>query len=296
MERTEPGHSWGAVARAVLWAFVTTTVFVLGARVIIFGMPESITALVSPSSHTGTAAAAVPSPFTYSFQTTGALEEAGSMEESTSPYWWLDSGGRLILRDGVGKTLHGALPALDEWRLKYRISSRGDTGDGFHPQNLFRLVSRSEWENVRSEAKFRITAGDSSDSANRNESNGLLLMSRYKDGDNLYYAGIRVDGNAVIKKKQDDSYSTLAEKKVFPGAYEKNTNLLPFNEWVSLRSETVSNNGIVTIRLYMKREGEIAWKLLLAATDDEPIQGRGFLGIRTDFMDVEFDDFRAEEI
>lgn len=236
-----------------------------------------------------------PPLFTYSFHVDGVLDEAESYERSASEYWWLDSGGRLIIEDGVGKTLHGALTVTDGWRRRYAESSPVDTSDGRYPQNLFRLVTQREWEDVAISARFKVTKDNESSSANRNESNGLLLMSRYQDGDNLYYAGLRVDGHAVIKKKQDGAYTTLAERSVIEGRYN-GTNLLP-RGWIHLRSEIRTIGNSVEIALYMSEDGNTGWIEVLTAKDtDRPILASGHVGIRTDFMDVEFDDFRAESI
>jgi len=38
------------------------------------------------------------------------IPEAGSEGESTSPYWWVISGGYFIIQGGVGETHHGTLP------------------------------------------------------------------------------------------------------------------------------------------------------------------------------------------
>lgn len=233
-------------------------------------------------------------PFTYSFHVDGTLEESSDFSTSGSDYWWLDSGGRLLIEDGVGKTIQGTLPRDDTWRERYAESSSEDTDTGRHPQNLFRLLTQREWENVAVSVRFRITNDNDSKSDNRNESNGLLLMSRYRDGDNLYYAGVRVDGHAVIKKKEGGVYTTLAESPIYPGAYD-GTNLLPQDEWIALKSEVVTRGDQVEIIL-SRKNGE-TWQPILQAIDtDSPVLGNGHAGIRTDFMDVEFDDFRAETI
>lgn len=234
-------------------------------------------------------------PFTYSFHVDGVLEESSGFRTSRSEYWWLDSGGRLTIEDGVGKTIRGELPANDRWRKLYAGSSPEDTEGGRYPQNLFRLVTQREWDDVAVSARFRVVKDTGTRSPNRNESNGLLLMSRYQDGDNLYYAGIRVDGHAVIKKKMNGTYTTLAELPIYPGPYE-GANLIPQDEWIALKSDTVTRDGATEITLYMKDSTDM-WQPVLNATDaDSPIRGKGHVGIRTDFMDVEFDDFRAERI
>lgn len=246
-----------------------------------------------------TAAAAVSSPFEYRFKVRGTLYEAGSMEESTSPYWWLNSGGKLIITGSSGMTVQGALPSKDRWHSLYQRANPLDSDLGTHPQNLFRLVSRSTWDDVRLTAYFRVERDNVSDSPNRNASNGLLLMSRYaKDGQSLYYAGVRVDGTAVIKKKKRGAYTTLAQETVFDGAYggSGSANLIPHGEWIGLRSETETlADGSVRIRLLMKREGG-TWREILSARDASPVTGPAYVGIRTDFMDVSFRDYAAESL
>ncbi len=240
----------------------------------------------------------------FTFNVPGILEES-EFDTSSSPYWWLDSGGRLVIAGGIGKTIQGALSEGDPWRRRYATSNSADTDNGYHPQNLIRLVSRITWKNPRVEAAFRIIRDNLSTSVNRNASNGLLLMTRYRDADTLYYAGIRVDGYAIIKKKYLNVYYTMAEKKVFPGAYDRNMspNLLPKGEWLHLAAETMTaENGTVLVGLFMKRKEEQTWTALLSTADDgsfgetPPIPGPARFGIRTDFMDVEFDNVHVSEI
>jgi hypothetical protein len=262
--------------------------------------------LLPPTIPIGTAAAVISSPYIYSFNVGGVLNEADSMEHSSSPYWWLNSGGLLTIHGGVGETVQGSLSTLDRWRLMYAKNNPVDTDNGYHPQNLFRLVSRSTWNNVSAEARYMIVHDNFSASPNHNASNGLLLMTRYKSGQTLYYAGIRVDGMAVIKKKYEGTYYTMAEEKVFPGTYQgsrEDINLIPHNVWISLRSLTTTGlDGSVTVNLYMQEENQDDWTLLLSAKDTgqygntPPIIGAGYVGIRTDFMDVKFDSMRMEEI
>ncbi len=250
-------------------------------------------------------AAAITSPFTYSFYVPGTLEEVGSMDQSSSPYWWLNSGAYLYLVDGVGKTAQGNLNMLNKWRLVYAASNPVDTDNGYHPQNIFRLVTRSQWQNFKQEAYFRIKADNLSASPNRNASNGVLLFNRYVDGNNLYYTGIRVDGYAIIKKKKNGAYYTIAYKKVFPGIYNHDIspNLLPKNTWIGFQSFVQTNaDGSVTIRLAMDNGKTGVWTPLVEAHDDNKsfggsaITSTGYGGIRTDFMDVEFDDYKVAHL
>lgn len=296
--RDARGLPWHAILRAFFIALASIALFSLAAR-----------GLYSDEQPLDRGAELPPAPqatssFIYTFDSPGILHETNSPDSSSSPYWWLDSGGKLLVHDGVGSTLQGSLTESDAWFSRYQASSSRDTDNGAHPQNLFRLVTKSRWNNVSLAVSFRILKDNFSTSPNRNESNGLLLMSRYQDrGDTIYYAGLRVDGHAVIKKKYQGTYYTMAETSVFRGIYDrdKNTNLLPHNEWITLRMTTETTGDIVRITLSIK-EGE-NWTELLSAEDDgvkfsdtPTIVGESPVGIRTDFMDVEFDDIEIHEL
>jgi hypothetical protein len=229
------------------------------------------------------------------------------MEESSSPYWWLNSGGSLSINQFTGGTLSGNSLVSSLWHVLYEQSNALDTDQGLHPQNIFRLLTRSEWGDSRQQAQFLILQDNFSSSPNRNASNGLLLMSRYQgDGETLYYAGVRVDGDAVIKKKYKGSYYTLAQKKVFEGSYEApqdKKNLIPHRLWLGLRSETKEqSDGSVTISLYLRRPNTASWEKVLEAADrgqyedTPPIVEAGYAGIRTDFMDARFENYRIENL
>lgn len=231
------------------------------------------------------------------------LEEAPSARESSSPYWFLDSGARFSIENGIGGTVQGALAADDPWRDLYAQDNPSDTDGGRHPQNIFRLITKKSWTNVRMQVEFKILRDNLSGSPNRNESNGILIMERYQDQNTLYYGGLRVDGTAVIKKKYRGEYYTLAQEPVFPGSYDPTDrpDLLPHGFWISLRFEAVTNaDGSVSLRLY-RGIGD-SWSLIASAIDDgqyggtPPITTSGFAGIRTDFMDVLFRDLRIQEL
>lgn len=244
--------------------------------------------------------------FSDSFTQNYRINEAPQLSQSESQSWWVSSGGVLVSEAGRGRTVQGALPAGDRVREEYAKSNPRDTDQGTHPQNIFRLVQMGTWQNYTQEVYFRITALNQSDSPNRNESNGLLLFNRYQTGDNLYYAGVRVDGDAVIKKKIHGTYYTLAQTKVFPGGkYDRDTNfnLLPLNAWIGIRTVVTQNpDNSVGLKLYMDKGWTSHWTLLLEATDHgtefggPAITGAGYAGIRTDFMDVEFNEYKIEEL
>jgi hypothetical protein len=210
--------------------------------------------------------------------------------------------GIAILETGAGSdddllaALSDLLPADDRWRQAYARSSAVDTDGGAHPQNLFRLINRQTFRNFTQETTFTIRRLNLSRSPNRNQSNGVLLFEHYRDGDNLYYAGVRVDGAAVVKKKLHGTYHTLGIAPIYPGAYDRNRNpnLLPVGRPVTIRTETQSNgDGSVEITLFVDgnptihvRDGNVGGPTIAEA---------GFAGIRTDFMDVDFASYSAEE-
>lgn len=143
-----------------------------------------------------------------------------------------------------------------------------------------------------------------SDSPERGGWSGILLFNRYVDGDNLYYAGIRTDGEAVIKKKKNGTYYTLASGQVYKGDadYNRDTNpnLIPGKQWIGLRSVITNDvGGRVHIKVYVDKQDNGVWTLVAQATDDgvsygdSAITQKGYAGLRSDYMDLEFDDYTA---
>ncbi len=243
--------------------------------------------------------------FSEDFSRDALLVETGSMNESVSANWWLNSGAYLSISKGLGETVQGELSKQDEWRIKYKDYNSSETDDGYHPQNIFRLVTRYQWKNFLQESYFKINRYILSQDKARSESNGLLLFNRYQDGDNLYYTGLRVDGTVVIKKKVKGIYYTMAQEPLYPGKYDRKSkpNLLPIEAWIGLQSEVRDNpNGTVSIKVYRDKDRSGDWQLILTAIDDgkkyggAAIKNEGYAGIRTDFMDVEFDDYKIEEL
>ena len=248
-------------------------------------------------------ASAVLLPFNYSFSQAGMLHEAANMNVSSSPYWWVNSGGFIRVGNGTGGTPIGELPAHTSWRKLYSISNPVDTDNGYRPQNIFRLVGRSQWQDVMQTMYFKVEKTNLSASPNRNASNGILLFTRYTDGNNLYYAGIRVDGNAVIKKKKSGSYTTLGQKKIIPGVWNsKNTpNLLPQKTWIGIRTITKNEGNAVRVTMFTDVGKTGTWTEVLSVLDDgtrggAALTAAGYGGVRTDFMDVSFDDYQLSEI
>jgi len=265
---------------------------------------------VSASSCTRTTARAADavSPRTWNrvfserFDTSMVVNETTESVNSVSPDWWLDSGANFNVANGVGSTIVGDAPE-GYYRMRYAQRNPVDTDGGAHPQNLFRLLTTQTWDGAtRQECYFRILDYHLSDSPQRYDPNGLLIFTRYKDADNLYYAGIRVDGHAIVKKKSAGVYYTLAERQVLPGHYDhaKEPILLPEHRWIGLRSEAVDNrDGSVTVSLYMDERANGVWKLLAQGIDagvgGKPFRGPTRTGVRTDFMDVQLDNFAVSQ-
>lgn len=230
---------------------------------------------------------------------TQILEETNTPLLSKDKCWWLNSGGIFYRKNSVSQTIISDLPGDSVWRTRYAISSNSDTDGGLHPQNLFRLVNKIEVKDSEQELIFEIKNYNTSLSKNRNASNGVFLMTKYLDGNNLYYAGVRVDGTAVIKKKINGQYVTLTEVKIEPGEYnqEYNPNLLPINKILAEKVTSQNNNdGSVNIDFYVDFNVGPSlipnWQKVISIKDDKsPINGAGRVGIRTDFMDVEFENY-----
>ena len=234
------------------------------------------------------------------------VNESGKMGESESSDWWVNSGGAFLIKNGIASTIQGDLPPSSYWRIKYNRINSEETDNGLHPQNIFRLVTRSKWGDFEQSAFFKIIKDNLSSDSHRDASNGILLFNRYQDGDNLYYVGIRVDGALIIKKKIKGVYYTMAQKSFINGEkYNRNNNpdLLPKNIWLGIKSEVKNNSdGSVSIKLFIDKDGSGTWNLELETQDDgknfggESITNDGYAGIRTDFMDVEFSDYKIIEL
>ncbi len=241
----------------------------------------------------------------YNFDGNDVIEEAPSEGESINSFWWLNSGARLIMSGGTAKTVTGELPPLSGWKAIYAQTDPDESDQGAHPQNIFRLITRTKAADTENTLVFKILNTNLSNSLSRNESNGILLFSRYQDGMNSYYAGIRVDGFAVIKKKLGGTYYTLGLARVFGeesyGRYTK-PNFIPKYSWLGLKAITKTEpQGGVVLQLFIDKRNGKGWEGVLEVRDygknyGPVINNAGSSGIRTDFMDVEFDSFELKKL
>ena len=192
------------------------------------------------------------------FDSPGTLNEANSMQESTSPYWWVSSGGLLIIEKGIGRTNSKTAPLSNRWFLAYQLNNSLDTDNGRYPQNLFRLVSKDLVGDSDISMSFRISKVNLTDTPNRDAWSGIFILSRYEDSDNLYYAGARQDGHVVIKKKINGQYYTLGEvpyyKSYLPYQKDTNPNFIPGATWQKMRLVTKTEGDDIKLTLYLTKD------------------------------------------
>jgi hypothetical protein len=241
----------------------------------------------------------------YSCNVEGDLYAATYSGRSTSPYWWVSSGGRMLIREGICETIQGRLPSDDPSRIDYARVNPLDTQNGYYPQNTFRAVTKSTWGNSEQAMRFRITAQNHTNTPNRDGYSGVFLFNRYKDKDNLYYAGVRDDGLAVIKKKIGEEYYTLTYTQVFGDFNDYNkstmTSFLPTWQWMGLKTRVTTNaDGSVKLQLFLDKNDSGVWRLVASYTDrgvgGTAFSASGHGGIRSDYMDVQFDDYYEKAI
>lgn len=238
------------------------------------------------------------------FGTDKILEEAASPEASKDTHWWLNSGGQLWMRDGMAMTVQGEAQPGIKWKRLYAESSPVDTDEGKFPQNLFRLIHLEICKDCRQQVYFSVKKNNLNVSPNRNQSNGVFLMSRFQDdGDTVYYLGLRVDGSAVIKKKVDGVYWTLASAVIYPNpGYDSvaNPNVLPKDTWTGMRATVRNIDGQkVSLVLEIDEDRSGNWEEALRVEDVMNDQSGvigvgGYQGLRSDFMDVAWDDYALE--
>lgn len=238
-------------------------------------------------------------PWSYTFSSPGTLNQTATVAQSGSPYWWVASGGQLKVSSGLGQSLQGNVTSSNSWYNTYKKSNPVVSDNGSHPQNIFSMFARTPELNIDQSVSVKINRDNLGTVSNRNPWNGIFLSSRWLDNNNYYIAGIRDDGHAIVKKKVNGTYYTLAEKQIFPGTYDavSNPNLLPKNVWLRIRSVVYTDStGNVRIQLYLDRTQSGLWELVLDTVDNgssgTKINSQGLLGLRSDFMDIVMDNYK----
>lgn len=255
-------------------------------------------ALLPSSVATASTAITVPLPWTYTFNSPGVLNQTTSGGTSGSAYWWVEGGGQLVLSNGVGGTLQGDTTSANPWYAVYAKSLAVTSDNGKHPQNTFETLLRTPILNTDQSVSVQVSKDNLANTVNRVPWNGIHLISRWQDNSNYYFAGIRDDGHAIIKKEVNGVYYTLAEKQIFPGTWSiSNPDLLPKNTWMNMRMTTnTDSSGAVHIDLYLDQTQSGTWTLLLDAVDTGTrgaiINTPGLEGIRSDYMDLSMDNYK----
>lgn len=238
------------------------------------------------------------------FNANVTVKETSSPDSNSNSNWWLRSGGLFIAKDGIGQSIQGGLPTRDPIRIEYAKENPVESDNGRHPQNIFRLISKQSWSDLDQQVTIEIAEDNLSRQENRYPWNGVALVSRYVDSDNMYFGVVRMDGRIAIKKKTQGSYYTLAEKPYFSGSYSKssNPNLLPQGKLFGLKTSTVTNSdGTVTIGLYVDDDNTGKWNLAVEAKDNggsfggAALKSAGRSGVYSDFMDIQLDNYKVTE-
>jgi hypothetical protein len=229
--------------------------------------------------------------FSYTFNSDGTLYEAGSPALSTSPYFWLKTGGKLVISNGLGRSIAGNLSATDPLHIQYAKTLATASDNGYHPQNVFFLLTKSSFANTSAQIYLNRVRDNLANSANQHPYNGESILARYTDANNYYYAGLRADGTVVIKKKVAGVYTTLATGPLFSGTYSSAMpNLIPLTTWIGLRFEVTDVSGGVALKLYTDVGKTGTWKLAASGIDaTTTLQTPGVVGIESDYADLRMD-------
>lgn len=228
--------------------------------------------------------------------TSRTLIETSSASASPDANLWLKSGGKLTIANGKALSIQGSLPSSDPLRLAYAKRAGTESDNGFHPQNIFQLNTKKSWTNSSAEVDVKITNLNLFNLDNVHPWNGVSLFSRFTDDNNYYYGSWRTDGYLIIKKKSAGKHYTLSQKKIYEGTYDavSNPNLLPFNQAVGLKFDTITNsNGSVTLKLYLDKSNNGNWLLITEYTDKgsiggAPLKSSGQSGILASYIDAEY--------
>jgi hypothetical protein len=237
--------------------------------------------------------------FSYTFNTPGTLYEAASAGESTSPYLWLKRGAELIIGSNVGQTLTGALAANDPWHKTYASLFPTPSDSGAHPQNMFALFSKATMGNGAASIYLKRNADNLANATNRSPYVGESILARYQSDQTYYLASIRADGYAVIKRKANGTYTTLAQAKVFSGTYDPVTNydLIPKNTWIGLKFDVEDVAGATKLVLSTDVGQTGSWKQVASYTDTSGsrITAAGPVGVQSDYADASLDSFTISD-
>ncbi|MCA9308573.1 hypothetical protein KC980_03600 [candidate division WWE3 bacterium] len=211
--------------------------------------------------------------------------------------WNIVSGGILNIKKSVLSTNIGELNTQNPVYKLYQNKAPIDSDNGKHPQNLFKITTKRSYINSTQKITYKIKKLNLSDSPNRNNTNGIFLLSKYKNEQTYYKAGLRVDGNFIISRTLNGETQILAAKTYFLGDYDRTQTpyLINTSEEDLLKFETIETKDGVMLKLYYRDTPKRDWFTMLEVFDptDMAIVSKGKNGIQTDFMDVEFTNYKT---
>ncbi len=77
---------------------------------------------------------------------------------------------------------------------------------------------------------------------------------------------------------------------------------MPIDTWIGFKTEIINlDSGAVNIKIYIDKNESGIWEAVAEAIDDGtsfgglPNTKSGYAGIRTDFMDVEFKEYKIDK-
>lgn len=216
------------------------------------------------------------------------VSESHTFSESSSKKWWLSSGGQIYFFRNKIFPLTGDLHSSDPWYVRYKKNNPKGSNEGKRPQNIFRLVNVPLKKDFTQSVYFKLLYYAAPFPEQPHD--GVFLMSRYVDSDNLYYYGLRVDGVVVIKKKYHGKYTTLAYKKVLPDVALNN---IPQDKYLGLKI-SINSNGVKNHLVAYLDLGTGFKKVFDIYDSSKDLSSFGKSGLRSDNMDVVFKDYNYE--
>ena len=142
--------------------------------ILVISLIAILTPLLSVSA--ATAAVKVSLPWTYTFGSSGTLNQTVSADTSGSAYWWVANGGQLLVSNGVGKTMQGDATSANPWYTIYAKSLAVTSDNGKHPQNTFAALLRTPTLDTDQSIAVQINKDNLANTANRKPYNGLPLI------------------------------------------------------------------------------------------------------------------------
>jgi hypothetical protein len=140
---------------------------------------------------------------------------------------------------------------------------------------------RARYTNTQTEARFHVKALQSTTGDIR----GVNLFARYTDADNLYVAGFRSNGTIFISSKVKCNYRTIAS----------GTRSFSLNTWYTLKLTVNRQSDGRDLLVYSINGTEVLRGY--SGTNNGTVEAdhlrSGTVGIRTDYVDVFLDEWRA---